>query len=212
MAKEADENTQVTIVVPLRRLITGVPRTKRAPAAIPRIKKYVLRHIDPEWRDLIWDERKNTHRIWIDDFLNQTIWSRGRGHVGGPDEWLQPKEKGQRPRLTRRTTSRYGSILKVKVLLVKDREGTDPRVDVYLYGYEDKEADEAEEGHEGHDHAQGEGHDEEGGDGGEGEDEKPKAADAPKKSASTSAAAKGGKTAQAKGDAKKASPKKEGGD
>ena len=153
MAKEEAQTDQKTIVIPLRRLLTGVPRTKRAPSSIPRIKKYVLRHIKPEWRDAIWDEDRGVHRVWIDDFLNQTIWSRGRGHVGGPAEWIPAKVEGQRNRLAKRTTSRYGSILKVKVLFLEEpREGEDPRIDVYLYGYEDKKSEEEKDAHKGHDH------------------------------------------------------------
>lgn len=225
MAKDEAQTDQKTIVIPLRRLLTGVPRTKRAPSSIPRIKRYVLRHIKPEWRDAIWDEERGVHRVWIDDFLNQTIWSRGRGHVGGPTEWIPAAKAGQRNRLAKRTTSRYGSILKVKVLFLEEpREGEDPRIDVYLYGYEDKKSEEDDDKHKGHDHDE----DEEGGeetahdeaDDEEEDDEKgsgkpaAKSDTAAKKPASTSAAAKGGKPAAAKADAKKApaKPKKEGGD
>ncbi len=229
MAKEEAQADQKTIVIPLRRLLTGVPRTKRAPSSIPRIKRYVLRHIKPEWRDAIWDEDRGVHRVWIDDFLNQTIWSRGRGLVGGPTEWIPAKKEGQKNRLAKRTTSRYGSILKVKVLFLEEpREGEDPRIDVYLYGYEDKKSEEEDDKHKGHDHDE----DEEGGEEAahdeaddEGDDDKaaadkaadkpaPKSEGAAKKPASTSAAAKGGKPAPAKADAKKApaKAKKEGGD
>lgn len=144
MAKEEDEEQQVTVVVPLRRLLTGVSRTRKAPSAIPRVKRFVLRHIDSEWRDAIWDERRGQHRVWIDDFLNKTIWSRGREHVGGPMEWIAGKDGG-RPRLATRTTSRYGSVLKVKALFVEEpRDGGEPRLEVYLYGYGDQEREEAE--------------------------------------------------------------------
>src|SRR5262245_51331615 len=108
MAKDDAQKDQITIAVPMRRLLTGVPRTKRAPAAIPRVKRYVLRHIDPDWRDAIWDEDRGSHRVWIDDHLNATIWSRGRAHIGGPREWIEGKE-GERPRLAKRTAARYGS-------------------------------------------------------------------------------------------------------
>jgi ribosomal protein L31E len=228
MAKEETQADQKTIVIPLRRLLTGVPRTKRAPSSIPRIKRYVLRHIKPEWRDAIWDEQHSVHRIWIDDFLNQTIWSRGRGHVGGPAEWIPAKKEGQRNRLAKRTTSRYGSILKVKVLYLEEPgEGEDPRVDVYLYGYEDKKSEEEDDKHKGHDHDD----DDEGGeetahDEADDEEDDDDDVDEPaakpaaksdaeaKRPASTSAAAKGAKPAAAKADAKKApaKPKKEGGD
>jgi ribosomal protein L31E len=144
MATEEGEQEQVTIAVPLRRLLTGVSRTQKAPSAIPRVKRFVLRHIDSEWRDAIWDERRGQHRVWIDDFLNKTIWSRGREHVGGPQEWIAGKDGG-RPRLATRTTARYGSVLKVKALFVEEpRDGGEPRLEVYLYGYGDKEREEAE--------------------------------------------------------------------
>lgn len=219
MADDAGRDDQLTIAVPLRRLITGVPRTKRAPAAIPRIKRYVLRHISADWRDAIWDQDRGVHRVWIDEQLNAAIWSRGRGHVGGPQEWIKGTDGG-RPRLAQRTASRYGSILKVDVLYVEEpEEGGDPRIEVKLFGRADKEREDKD--HEGHDHADGEHDHEEGDDDAEG-DEKPAAkapsksaaADAPKKPASTSAAAKGGKPAGEKAEAKKAAPKpkKEGGD
>lgn len=236
MAKDDVEKDEITIAVPLRRLLTGVPRTKRAPAAIPRVKRFVLRHIDPDWRDAIWDEDRGQHRVWIDDFLNKSIWSRGREHVSGAKEWIQGAE-GQRPRLAQRTTSRYGSVLKVKALfLEKPEDGGDARVEVYLYGYddlakekegEDEEEEEGEEKETQEEEAEGEEADEE-----EEAEEKPaasepkapqpkegKAGQAPKpskeKPASKSAAAKSGKaSAPAKDETKKPAPKpkKEGGD
>ncbi len=146
MATEEGAQEEITIAVPLRRLLTGVSRTQKAPSAIPRVKRFVLRHIDSEWRDAIWDERRGQHRVWIDDFLNKTIWSRGREHVGGPEEWIASKGEG-RPRLATRTTARYGSVLKVKALFVEEpRDGGEPRLEVYLYGYGDKEREEAERG------------------------------------------------------------------
>jgi ribosomal protein L31E len=197
-AAEGGGKDQKTIAVPLRRLLTGVPRTKRAPAAIPRVKRYVLRHIDPDWRDAIWDEERGVHRVWIDDYLNQTIWSRGRAHVGGPQEWVKGKDGG-RPQLAKRTSARYGSILKVNVLFVEEpEEGADPRIEVKLFGHEDRDSDEGADDHAGH--------------GDEGEGSRAKAAEAPaKKPASTSAAGKSVK-AEAKKPAAAAKPKKEGGD
>lgn len=223
MADDERQDDQLTIAVPLRRLITGVPRTKRAPAAIPRIKRYVLRHISADWRDAIWDQDRGVHRVWIDEQLNAAIWSRGRGHVGGPQEWIKGTDGG-RPRLAQRTGSRYGSILKVDVLYVEEpEEGGDPRIEVKLFGRADKEREDKEKGHEGHDHAEGEHDHDEDKEGGKDEDLKrpakapAKAASeeaAPKKPASTSAAAKGGKPADEKAEPKKAAPKpkKEGGD
>ncbi|HKZ60421.1 MAG TPA: hypothetical protein VJ547_11350 [Candidatus Thermoplasmatota archaeon] len=224
MAKEEGEEEQITIAVPLRRLLTGVSRTQRAPSAIPRVKRYVLRHIDSDWRDAIWDEGRGQHRVWIDDFLNKTIWSRGREHVGGPTEWISGKD-GARPRLAGRTTARYGSVLKVKALFVEEpRDGGEPRLEVYLYGYGDKEREEAER--------KAEEADKEGEEAGEEEQEVPapaeeKAKEAPakeppakepKKAASKPAAAGPAKPAKAadasKGEGKKAAAKakKEGGD
>jgi ribosomal protein L31E len=43
MAEDDVEKDEITVAVPLRRLLTGVPRTKRAPAAIPRVIWFVLR-------------------------------------------------------------------------------------------------------------------------------------------------------------------------
>jgi ribosomal protein L31E len=227
MAKDEAEQDQITIAVPLRRLLTGVPRPSRAPSAIPRIKRFVLRHIDPDWRDAIWDEDRGVHRVWIDDFLNKAIWSRGREHVGGPTEWMEAAA-GQKPRLARRTSSRYGSVLKVKALFVEEpRDGGDARLEVYLYGYDDLTKDKDDEG-EKDEKEKEEGEEDEAPEEEEGEEEKaadkaqPAAAKpAPKgepkapakKPASTSAAAKGAKPA-AKSETKKPAvkPKKEGGD
>jgi ribosomal protein L31E len=227
MAKDDAEQDQITIAVPLRRLLTGVPRPARAPSAIPRVKRFVLRHIDPDWRDAIWDEDRGVHRVWIDDFLNKAIWSRGREHVGGPTEWMEAAA-GQRPRLARRTSARYGSVLKVKALFVEEpRDGGDARLEVYLYGYDDlskakdEEGDEDERDEKEEDEAEEAPEDEEGDKDEEKEAEPSKAKPAPKseakpaakKPASTSAAAKSVKPA-AKPETKKpaAKPKKEGGD
>src|SRR5690349_8275591 len=161
MAKDDAEQDQITIAVPLRRLLTGVPRPARAPAAVPRIKHFVLRHIDPDWRDAIWDEDRGVHRVWIDDFLNKAIWSRGREHVGGPTEWMEAAA-GQKPRLSRRTTSRYGSVLKVKALFVEEpRDGGDARLEVYLYGYDDLAQEKDEKDDEDEKETKGEKEDEE---------------------------------------------------
>ncbi len=230
MAKDDVETDQRTIAVPLRRLLTGVPRTHRAPSAIPRVKRFVLRHIKPEWRDAIWDEDRGQHRVWIDDFLNKTIWSRGIEHVGGPAEWTTGAE-GQKSRLARRTASRYGSVLKVKALFVEEPDdGGDARLEVYLYGHDDLAEDK-----ESAEKSAKAGQEDEGASEPEVESKatpskpaaKPPTAagekpakpaeapkEAPKKPASTSAAAKGVKPAAPNADAKKAQakPKKEGGD
>jgi ribosomal protein L31E len=241
MAKGESGKDEITISVPMRRLLTGVPRTQRAHAAVPRVKRFVLRHIDPDWRDAIWDEERGRHRVWIDDFLNKTIWSRGRERIGGPVEWVEGSE-GTRPRLARRTTARYGSVLKVKALFVEEpRDGGDPRLEVYLYGYDDLAKEKEEEEAKGEEEAEeekeegAEAEEEEGPEVEEEAEEEKAAAKEPeaeapkveerkpaeepkgaaKKPASKSAAAKGGKAATApKAEPKKSAPKpkKEGGD
>ncbi len=122
------------VTVPLRRLLTGVPRTKRAAAAVPRIKRFVRRHVKSQWLDAVTTDDDPDGKIWIDDSLNMTIWRRGREHVAGPAEWEEPKGGGP-PRLTRRTSVRYGSVLKVRVLFNEDPEdGGDARLELSLPG------------------------------------------------------------------------------
>jgi ribosomal protein L31E len=138
MAKRGEEKDEIIVTVPLRRLMTGVPRTKRTPAAIPRIKRYVLRHVDPRWLEATEGPApKREHRVLIDDFLNETIWRRGREHIAGPEVWVKSRDGGKR-RLARRTAVRYGSVLKVKVLFVENPiDGGEARLEIYLPGYED---------------------------------------------------------------------------
>jgi len=241
MADEETPEDEMTITVPLRRLLTGVPRTQRAAAAIPRIKRYVQRHVKKEW----WRDAEG--RILIDDFLNKTLWRRGREHIAGPEYWIG--KKGEPKRLARRSPVRYGSVLKVKVLYVEPRDG-DPFLELRLPGFEDlrkerreKERDRArkkggeepaaektveeagEEAEEGGAEPEGEGavkeaaeteEKPEGPAEGKAAEDKP-APEAPKKAekaASKSAAGKGAPKAPAKTQSKKApaKPKKEGGD
>jgi ribosomal protein L31E len=236
MADDETPEDEMTITVPLRRLLTGVPRTQRAAASIPRIKRYVQRHVKKEW----WRDAEG--RILIDDFLNKTLWRRGREHIAGPEYWIG--KKGESKRLARRSPVRYGSVLKVKVLYVEPRDG-DPFIELRLPGFEDlkKERREKErerkarksaaeegagaeaveeEGEEGEEEAKepaAEGEETEAGETEEGPaDEKPAdlergekpAAEPPKKApkpASKSAAAKGGPKESAKAESKKPAAK-----
>jgi ribosomal protein L31E len=138
MAKGDRDKDEVIVNVPLRRLMTGVPRTKRANAAIPRIKRFVLRHVDPKWLEATeGPSPMREHRVLIDDFLNETIWRRGREHIAGPEVWVKSRDAGKR-RLVRKTAVRYGSVLKVKVLFVENPvDGGEARLEIYLPGYED---------------------------------------------------------------------------
>jgi large subunit ribosomal protein L31e len=60
-----EEEEERILIVPLKD-IRKVPRTKRAPHAIKLLKKHVARHMKGEIED-----------VWIDDILNEFIWSRG---------------------------------------------------------------------------------------------------------------------------------------
>lgn len=135
MARRDVESNEVIVNVPLRRLLTGVPRTQRAAAAIPRIKRYVRRHVPTSWLDAVATDEEPDGKLWIDDSLNMTIWRRGREHVAGPAEWEEPKGGGP-PRLARRSSVRYGSVLKVRVLLNENPEESDPRLELSLPGVE----------------------------------------------------------------------------
>ncbi|HEX9710006.1 MAG TPA: hypothetical protein VGB42_08600 [Candidatus Thermoplasmatota archaeon] len=175
MARRDDDSTELIITVPLRRLLTGVPRTQRAAAALPRIKRFVRRHVKSQWLEAVTTDDEPDGKVWIDDSLNMTIWRRGREHVAGPAEWEEPKGGGA-PRLTRRTSVRYGSVLKVRVYFNEEPEdGSDPRLELTLPGIEHitrqerrerrrrKERGEAEEGDE-----PGEGEEDEASESGEG--------------------------------------------
>ena len=60
----AGEEEERILVVPLR-AAWAASRTDRAPRAIKAVREYVKRHLKPD-------------RIFIDDVLNEYIWSRGR--------------------------------------------------------------------------------------------------------------------------------------
>ena len=62
----AEQEEERILVVPLRAAKTA-PRTKRADRAVKAIREHVQRHMKPD-------------RIFIDDVLNEYIWSRGREH------------------------------------------------------------------------------------------------------------------------------------
>jgi large subunit ribosomal protein L31e len=59
------EEVERIYVIPLRR--TGFKSSKSAPAAIKRVRNYLTRHMKVE--------KKN---IWIDDSLNNALWSQGK--------------------------------------------------------------------------------------------------------------------------------------
>ncbi len=62
----AGEEEERILVIPLRDA-WAASRTDRAPRAIKAIRGYVKQHLKPD-------------RIFIDDVLNEYIWSRGREH------------------------------------------------------------------------------------------------------------------------------------
>jgi len=62
------EINEIEYTIPLRDLLRA-PRTKRAPKAIKLIKEYVARHRKADLED-----------IWIDQEVNELIWSRGIEH------------------------------------------------------------------------------------------------------------------------------------
>lgn len=215
MAKRDADKDEVIVNVPLRRLMTGVPRTKRANAAIPRIKRFVLRHVDPKWLEATeGPSPMREHRVLIDDFLNETIWRRGREHIAGPEVWVKSRDGGKR-RLARKTAVRYGSLLKVKVLFVENPvDGGEARLEIYLPGYEDVKQEredrrkvvEGEEEEKGDDEAK-DGEDAEKGEGADKGEEKKPAGDEAKK---TKPAAEKAEPKAPKADGKKeAKPKDE---
>lgn len=59
------EEVERIYVIPLKK--TGFKSSKAAPAAIKRVKNYLTRHMKAE--------KKN---IWIDDSLNNALWSQGK--------------------------------------------------------------------------------------------------------------------------------------
>ena len=62
------EINEVEYTIPLRALLK-TPRTKRAPKAVKLVKEYVARHRKADMAD-----------IWIDQEVNEFIWSRGIEH------------------------------------------------------------------------------------------------------------------------------------
>jgi len=62
------EINEVEYTIPLRALLK-TPRTKRAPKAIKLVKEYVAKHRKADMKD-----------IWIDQDVNEFIWSRGIEH------------------------------------------------------------------------------------------------------------------------------------
>ena len=238
MARREVEGDEILVTVPLRRLMTGVPRPARAAAAIPRIKRYVRRHVPSNWLDAVTTDDDPSGRIWIDYALNATIWRRGREHIAGPEVWDKSKGSSTK-RLAKKTSVRHGSVLKVRVVFIEDpADGSDPRLEVSLPGIKHITREERriqrrkgteDEGEEG------QASDKEEGEEGAGESEevdaeevkeekeapkkpaadKPPAKEAPKQDKAPPEEKKGAasKSAAAKGAKKPASkPKKEGGD
>jgi len=59
------EELERIFVIPLKK--TGLKSSKAAPTAVKRVKNYLTRHMKVEAKD-----------IWIDDSLNNAIWSHGK--------------------------------------------------------------------------------------------------------------------------------------
>lgn len=62
------EEIERIYVIPLKK--TGFKSSKSAPTAVKRIKNYLTRHMKVE-----------TEKIWIDDSLNNALWSRGKYRI-----------------------------------------------------------------------------------------------------------------------------------
>jgi len=62
------EELERIYVIPLRK--TGFKSSKAAPTAVKRVKEYLTRHMKVE--------EKN---IWIDDSLNNSLWSKGKYNI-----------------------------------------------------------------------------------------------------------------------------------
>ncbi len=69
------EELERVFTIPLS-VTKQVPKTKRAPRAIKEIKEFVRQHMEePPTEE---EEEKGKKRdVWIDDKLNELIWSRG---------------------------------------------------------------------------------------------------------------------------------------
>jgi large subunit ribosomal protein L31e len=61
------EEIEKIYVIPLKK--TGFKSSKSAPTAVKRVKNYLTRHMKVE-----------SEKIWIDDSLNNALWSRGKYH------------------------------------------------------------------------------------------------------------------------------------
>ena len=59
------EEIERIYIIPLKK--TGFVSSKAAPTAIKRVKKYLTRHMKVE-----------EEKIWIDDSLNNSLWSHGK--------------------------------------------------------------------------------------------------------------------------------------
>jgi large subunit ribosomal protein L31e len=64
------EEIERIYVIPLKK--TGYKSSKAAPTAIKRVKNYLTRHMKVEEKD-----------IWIDDSLNNALWSKGKYKMPG---------------------------------------------------------------------------------------------------------------------------------
>lgn len=62
----AEQEEERIFTIPLRAALVA-PKTQRAPRAIKAIREFVQRHLKPD-------------HIFIDDVLNERIWSRSRGN------------------------------------------------------------------------------------------------------------------------------------
>ena len=64
------EELERIFIIPLKK--TGLKSSKAAPTAVKRVKKYLTRHMKVETKD-----------IWIDDSLNNALWSQGKYKASG---------------------------------------------------------------------------------------------------------------------------------
>lgn len=64
------EEIERIFIIPLKK--TGLKSSKAAPTAVRRVKKYLTRHMKVETKD-----------IWIDDSLNNALWSHGKFKTNG---------------------------------------------------------------------------------------------------------------------------------
>lgn len=64
------EEVERIFIIPLKK--TGLKSSKAAPTAVKRVKNYLKRHMKVEKKD-----------IWIDDSLNNALWSHGKYKTAG---------------------------------------------------------------------------------------------------------------------------------